>query len=139
MKLKTALSLLFATALLALLTAVPASAACTATLNCNNACSVSVVCRNGCEIGCAANGTTASCTGATSCTVGTSSVTCDGTTVSCPSTPRCSSTRTSVYCGFHVIYCPLSCPKSLQQSGAVDETSPLWLRPEAMAAAAQRQ
>lgn len=101
---------LLAIIILVALEPVPAVAGCTASLNCNNFCTQSLVCWNGCEIGCTFPSSTVSCSGATSCTVGTSSVTCDGTTVSCPVGPQCSSRPASVRCGSLTRYCPSSCP-----------------------------
>jgi hypothetical protein len=112
MSLKPALGILLLALAAFTLAPVPAMAAgCTATLNCNNLCTASRVCWNGCEIGCTFFNTTASCSGTTSCTVGTSSVTCDGNTVSCPTGPQCSSTNSSVRCGTLVRYCPSTCPR----------------------------
>ena len=97
---------LFCLGLLAVL-ASPASAGCTASLNCNNACSISLLCPapyTGCEVACAVSTQFVNCSGNTSCTVGTKSVTCDGLTYSC-TIPQCTKQRTSVSCGLVTKLC----------------------------------
>ncbi|HEV2853749.1 MAG TPA: hypothetical protein VHC97_13180 [Thermoanaerobaculia bacterium] len=85
---------------------------CTATVNCNNACSVSLVCPYPyppCEIGCSSPSQTLTCTGASTCSVGTKSVTCDGVTKSCPTTIQCTKGGAWVKCGTTYRQCPNTC------------------------------
>jgi hypothetical protein len=107
---RTGRALLFSLLCLGLLAvlASPASAGCTASINCNNACSISLFCPapyTGCEVACAAPTQFRSCSGNTSCTVGTGSVTCDGTTFACPTQPQCTRQRTAVSCGLVTKLC----------------------------------
>src|SRR4051812_20141721 len=102
--------LLLAFVIAALLPA-PASAGCTASLNCNNACSEELICSpRPCELFCSAPSQTASCTGAATCTVGTGSVTCDGVTKSCPTTSQCRKGGAFIQCGSTFRQCTPNCP-----------------------------
>ena len=102
--------LLLAFVIAALLPA-PAVAGCTASQSCNNACSLEFTCSpRPCELFCSAPSQTVSCTGATSCTVGTSSVTCDGVTKSCPTTSQCRQFSNSIVCGSTTRQCTPNCP-----------------------------
>ena len=104
--------LLLAFAIAALLPA-SAIAGCTASVSCNNACSEDIVCRRPyppCELTCGAYSQTVSCTGASTCSVGTTSVTCDGVTQSCPTASQCSAGTTWVSCGSFYRQCTSNCP-----------------------------
>jgi hypothetical protein len=102
--------LLLAFVIAALLPA-PASAGCTASLNCNNACSLEFTCSpRPCELFCSAPSQTISCTGTTSCTVGATSVTCDTVTKSCPTTSQCRQFSNSITCGSVTRQCTPNCP-----------------------------
>jgi hypothetical protein len=85
---------------------------CTATLTCNNACSVRVNCppAGDCFRSCSAPASTLTCNGSTSCSVGTSSVTCDGVAHSCPTTSQCTKGSNFVQCGSITSTCPARCP-----------------------------
>jgi hypothetical protein len=103
---------LFFAVLLATLVSTPLFAACTATQNCNNACSIlSFECPAPycCVFSCSAQSQVVSCTGASTCTVGTNSVTCDGHQTTCQSTPQCSSSTYSITCGKTTRTCTHSC------------------------------
>jgi hypothetical protein len=102
--------LLLAFVIAALLPA-PAVAGCTASVNCNNACTEELICSpRPCELFCSAPSQTVSCTGATTCTVGATSVTCDGVTKSCPTTSQCRKTSSSITCGSTFRQCSPNCP-----------------------------
>jgi hypothetical protein len=86
---------------------------CTASLSCNNSCSEDVTCSPPyppCELVCFAPSQTVSCSGASTCSVGTSSVTCDGVTKSCPTASQCHAGTTSVSCGSITRVCTHNCP-----------------------------
>jgi hypothetical protein len=90
----------FVACLLAL--SLPASATgCTATFTCSNACSIldfecsAPYC---CTFSCSAPNQQVSCTGNTTCTVGTNSVTCDGVQHTC-SAQQCFQSRSGISCG----------------------------------------
>jgi hypothetical protein len=107
------LPLLVLAVVLAAVLPAPAAAGCTASVSCNNACSEDIVCHRPyppCELTCGANSQTASCTGASTCSVGTAAVTCDGVTTSCPTTSQCSAGTTWVACGSFYRQCTYNCP-----------------------------
>lgn len=88
----------------------PAAAGCTASVSCNNACSLDFTCSpRPCELFCSASSQTESCTGATTCTVGTKAVTCDGVTTSCPTTSQCHQFSNSISCGSVTKQCTPNC------------------------------
>ena len=95
--------------------ALPAPAAangCTASVSCNNGCSEDVICPRPfppCELVCSAPSQTVSCTGANTCSVGTSSVTCDNVVHSCPTASQCHAGTTSVSCGSTSRVCVQNC------------------------------
>ncbi len=86
---------------------------CTATLTCNDACSVRVSCPpagSDCFRACSAPASTLTCNGSTSCSVGTSSVTCDGVAHSCSTANRCIKGTNFVQCSNTPSVCPARCP-----------------------------
>ncbi|HEX4964359.1 MAG TPA: hypothetical protein VF173_26315 [Thermoanaerobaculia bacterium] len=102
--------LLLALAVAVLLPA-PATAGCTASVNCNNACSLDFTCSpRPCELFCSASSQTVSCTGNSVCSVGATSVTCDSVVKSCPTTSQCHQTSNSVTCGTTTRMCTPNCP-----------------------------
>jgi hypothetical protein len=90
------------------------AAGCTATASCNDACSLSFTCPSPyppCELSCTAFSRSVSCTGTTTCNVGTGAVTCDGVTTSCPGTSQCYwSGFYSITCGSRTRTCTYNCP-----------------------------
>jgi len=103
---------LFAASLVLGLSSAAQAQQCTASVNCNNTCSISLVCPYPyppCEIGCTFWSQTLSCTGASTCSVGTKSVTCDGVTKSCPTTTQCTKGGAWVKCGTTYRQCPNTC------------------------------
>ena len=99
----------------ALVASATASAqSCTASLNCNNACSIiDYICSSPyppCDLSCFAGSQTVSCSGTTSCTVQTSSVTCDNVTKSCPTTSQCFVGGSFIQCGSTRRNCTFNCP-----------------------------
>ncbi len=100
----------FIACLLAL--ALPASATgCTASFTCSNSCSIfdyecsAPYC---CTFACSAPNQQVSCTGNTTCTVGTNSVTCDGVQHTC-SAKQCSTYTNGIQCGSTIKTCNSHC------------------------------
>lgn len=85
-----------------------ASAGCTASFTCSNACSAQTRCpNNGIFLSCSAPNEVVTCSGNTTCTVGTNSVTCDGTVKTCETkASRCRTASDSVLCGTTFKACP---------------------------------
>jgi hypothetical protein len=105
------LPLLVLAVVLAAFLPAPAAAGCTASVSCANACSLDFTCSpRPCELFCSAPSQTKTCSGATTCTVGTKAVTCDGVTTSCPSTSQCHQGSTSITCGSVTRNCTPNCP-----------------------------
>ena len=93
---------LFVAALFAGLAPSPVQATCTATAPCQASCDLDIICPapyRPCELMCFKPGTSVTCNGASVCSVGAGSVTCDGTTTNCPAPFTCRQTSTSVQCG----------------------------------------
>lgn len=89
-----------------------ASAGCTANFTCSNACFLEKTCTSPyppCELFCSANNQVVSCSGNTTCSVGTNSVTCDGVTKTC-SANQCTSSTYSIRCGGTTRNCTYNCP-----------------------------
>jgi hypothetical protein len=93
----------------------PAQAGCTAQLTCQPACNLDVFCPRQyqlCrEVSCSWPGTVINCSGNTTCTVGSGSVTCDGTVVHCPPLFICKATSGYVQCGNEFQSCADPCPQ----------------------------
>lgn len=99
----------------------PASASCTATVNCANSCSAEIECPPPFQpwyLACSGSAQVITCTGpnpSSTCSSTANSVTCDGKTKTC-STNWCKQTSTSVTCGTTTKTCqqcengPLMCP-----------------------------
>lgn len=86
--------------------ATPASAGCNASLNCNNGCSMSFVCPDwSWLLSCSSPNQIRSCSGNTSCLVGSNYVQCDGVRTYCSAAPQCSRTMVSVTCGSTTASC----------------------------------
>lgn len=84
-----------------------ASAGCTASFTCSNACSAHTECPSGLFLSCSAPNEVVTCSGNTTCTVGTNSVTCDGTVKTCQTkASRCRTASDSVLCGTTFKACP---------------------------------
>ncbi|HEV8578863.1 MAG TPA: hypothetical protein VGX68_07225 [Thermoanaerobaculia bacterium] len=86
---------------------------CTASLNCNNGCWLEKICTSPyppCELFCSAPSQTISCTGTSTCSVGSGSVTCDGVTTSCPTGSRCFEGLYYIRCGSITRQCTYNCP-----------------------------
>ncbi len=86
---------------------------CTATQSCNDACSLDYFCPSPyppCELMCFAPSRSVSCSGASSCSVGSNSVTCDGVTTTCPSTSQCIQGWNYVQCRSTIRRCTNNCP-----------------------------
>jgi hypothetical protein len=84
-----------------------AEATCTVSFTCSNACSAHTECSTGIVLNCLAPNEVITCSGNTTCTIGSNSVTCDGQTQACqPKTTRCRSTSDSVLCGNTFKACP---------------------------------
>ena len=97
--------------LLAIASAVPASAGCTASVNCNNGCSLSFVCLSSpWMLSCSAPSQVRQCTGTTSCLVGSNYVQCDGQQIFCSAAPQCTRTKTSVTCAGTTASCSTCSP-----------------------------
>ena len=96
-----------ASAALLSLAATPSSAGCTATQNCYGSCFQQISClRVPCTLTCSFSAVSVSCTGNTTCNVGTNSVQCDNQApVVCPATPVCSNDGDSIQCGSIVKRC----------------------------------
>ncbi len=105
------LPLLVLAVMLAAVLPAPAAAGCTASVNCNNACSLDFTCSpRPCELFCSAASQVKTCSGTTTCSVGTSSVTCDNVTTSCPTTSQCHQFSNSITCGSVTRNCTPNCP-----------------------------
>jgi hypothetical protein len=111
---KKALAFVLLTFGLALLLPSAATAqTCSATQTCNDACWLEMTCSKPyppCELFCSASSRSVSCSGASSCSVGTNSVTCDGVTKTCPTTSQCVQGGTYVRCGSFTRQCTYNCP-----------------------------
>jgi hypothetical protein len=96
-----------ASAALLSLAATPSSAGCSATHNCYGSCFQQTFCaREPCTLTCSYSALAVSCTGNTTCNVGTNSVQCDNQApVVCPATPVCSNDGNSIQCGITVQTC----------------------------------
>lgn len=111
---KKALALVLCTLGLALILPAAASAqTCSATQTCNDACSLWMTCPRPyppCELFCSASSRSVSCSGTSSCSVGSNSVTCDGVTKTCPTTSQCVQSTYSIRCGSYTRQCTYNCP-----------------------------
>ncbi|HTG32894.1 MAG TPA: hypothetical protein VLB76_08160 [Thermoanaerobaculia bacterium] len=86
---------------------------CTASVNCHNSCFLNYECPRPyppCTLVCSASSQVVSCTGVSSCTTTTTSVTCDGVTKSCPTTSQCHQSLYSISCGSTTRQCTYNCP-----------------------------
>lgn len=95
-----------------------AQASCTVSLVCTNGCSEHLECGiSGLVISCSAPAQTVSCSGATSCSTGTNSVTCDGTATLCKTVAsRCAKDAVSIRCDATFKQCPTCGGKVCQSS-----------------------
>jgi hypothetical protein len=101
----TVIAFSFIACLLAL--ALPASAGCTASLTCSNSCSIfSYECPppSCCMLSCSAPAQQLSCSGTTTCSVGTNSITCDGVQKSCAA-QQCFNNGDFIQCGSTIRRC----------------------------------
>jgi len=108
-----------------------ALASCTASFTCSNACHESLECNpSGVVISCSAPNKTVSCSGSTSCTVGTNAVTCDGTTTVCQTAAsRCAIDSVSIRCDATFKACPTCGGKVCQSLPPADPG--FWSAPAA--------
>jgi hypothetical protein len=94
-----------------------ASAGCTASFTCSNACHQTLRCPTGVFINCSASNEVVTCSGTTSCTVGTNSVQCDSVTRTCQTpTSYCRKASDSLLCGNTFVACPTCGGKVCQSS-----------------------
>jgi hypothetical protein len=86
---------------------------CNASVSCNDACDIFYTCPRPyppCELYCSASSRTVSCSGMSTCSVGSNSVTCDGVTKTCPTTSQCTTSLYSIRCGSWTRNCTYNCP-----------------------------
>ncbi|HTQ80723.1 MAG TPA: hypothetical protein VMM92_12050 [Thermoanaerobaculia bacterium] len=113
-----------------------AMASCTATLTCHNGCSEHLTCpRTGLVISCSAPNQVINCSGSSSCTVGTSSITCDGATTNCSTATRCFIDPDSVLCDSTFKACPTCGGKVCQSQPQLAPS--FWGAPETATAPAE--